>query len=160
MKIILLVLLMMVLFIVGCTMKTTGNIIIEDAIKQPAEEKKETTTTTIQETKEPEKTTTTTVASATTTTTILGAGNLINIENLKFVPDKLTVAKGTTVTWKHNDQYIDNMKHMIRIYPIGVASPQMYYGESFSYTFNESGEYTIIDIIYKEKNVRGKVSVE
>ena len=147
MKINILILLTMVLFIIGCTIKTTGNVVIEDALKQSAEEKKEAA----------ETTTTTTIASAATT---IPTGNSISIENLKFVPDKLMASKGTTVTWKHNDKYVDNMKHMIRIYPIGVASPQMFYGESFSYTFNESGEYTVIDIIYREKNVRGKVIVE
>ena len=161
MKINMLILLTMVLFIIGCTIKTTGNVVIEDTLKQSAEEKKEaaeTTTTTIQEAEKPKETTTTTTVASSATT--IPTGNTISIENLKFVPDKLRASKGTTITWKHNDKYVDNMKHMIRIYPIGAASPQIFYGESFSYTFNESGEYTVIDIIYREKNVRGKVIVE
>jgi|SRR3989338_317971 len=147
---------LIVLFSEGCTISSTGNVVIEDVVKE--ENPADITTTTVQE----QQTTTTIEA---TTTTVQNAqpattGNVIIIENLKFVPDKLTIQKGEAVMWKHNDQYIPSMKHMIRIYPTGAASPIMYYGETFSHTFNESGEYVIVDVIYAEKNVKGRVVVE
>jgi len=190
MRINLLMLLMLILFITGCTIRTTGNVVIEDAVDQSTgnviiedvaeeqetaeiEEQEEgateeqeaaeseeqeaeaTETTTTEETEQPEETTTT---PETTAPEIVG--KLISIENLKFVPETLTISKGETVTWQHNDKYLEHMKHMVRIYPRGDASPMMYYGDVFSYTFNEPGEYNFMDIIYKESDVRGKIIVE
>lgn len=122
----------------------------QEAAESEEQEAEVTETTTTEETEQPEETTTTPEI----------VGKLISIENLKFVPETLTISKGETVTWKHNDKYLDNMKHRVRIYPMGDASPMMYYGDVFSYTFNEPGEYNFMDIIYKESNVRGKIIVE
>lgn len=170
MKINFLVLLMLILFITGCTITTTGNVIIEDGVdesgnviiedvpeeieEETTEEEAETTTTTtttIQETESEE---------TTTTTTPEIIGEVINIENLKFDPQTLTIKKGETVTWVHKDKYVDYMKHMVRIYPGGAVSPMMFYDDVFSHTFDEAGEYTIIDVIYTKKNVKGKIIVE
>jgi len=170
------ILLIFIISITGCTIQTTGNVIISDGSEMPEipEDIIETTTTTVQapeedingtvqDEEEIEITNTTEeeqLNETTTTTAPEIIGNLINIENLKFVPDSLTMDKGETVTWLHKDKYVDNMKHMVRIYPGGAASPTMFYGESFSYTFDEPGEYTIVDVIYAKKNVKMDIIVE
>ncbi len=169
MRVYFLILLVMILFITGCISKTTGNVVIEDAKEQLDEEQKlveeEKETTIVQEveeeniTEEVEEETDITgeVANETNATT---TGNIVSMENLEFVPKILTIKEGTTVIWKHNDKYVDNMKHMIRIYPGGTASPYMFYGDSFNYTFNKVGEYTIVNVIYVKKDVKGKIFVE
>ena len=61
----------------------------------------------------------------------------ISISNFSINPSTLTINKGTTVTWTNNDQttYIligDNND---------ILSPQINHGESYSYTFNTTGEF-------------------
>lgn len=167
-------------------MQTTGNVIISDGSEMPEipEDIIETTTTTtiqeseedINETVQDEEGTNETVqgdeeinitnttnegqSNETTNTTPEITGTLVSIENLKFVPEEIAISKGGTVTWLHNDKYIENMKHMVRIYPIGDASPIMFYGDVFSFTFNETGEYSIVDVIYAKKGVKMDIVVE
>lgn len=180
MKVNFLVLLALIIFITGCTIRTTGNVVIEEGVdesgnviieevtEEPAEtgeaeeplegevpeeeveEAEESETAAAEEAEEKKETTATPGIT----------GTVINIENLEFKPETLTIKKGETVTWVHKDKYLDNMKHMVRIYPGGDASPIMFYDDFFSHTFDEEGEYTIIDVIYTKKNVKGKIIVE
>lgn len=179
MKINFLWLLALILFITGCTISTTGNIVIEEGIdesgnviieevpeepveteeaEEPLEE--EVPEEEAEEAEESETTTKEAEEAEETTKTPEIIGTVINIENLEFNPETLTIKKGEAVTWVHKDKYIKNMKHMVRIYPGGDASSIMLYGDVFSYTFDEAGEYTIIDVIYTKKNVKGKIIVE
>lgn len=66
-----------------------------------------------------------------------------------YDPEELTVTKGTTVKWI-------NTAPGVRILGGAVKSPKLESGDTFEYTFNEVGEYTIIGVISK---ARGKVIV-
>jgi plastocyanin len=70
----------------------------------------------------------------------------------KFIPERLTVAKGTTVTWRNTGSMAHNVlndpakainKANAKA-PAGVApfeSPMLLAGQSWSYTFTTPGEY-------------------
>src|SRR5262249_2388166 len=56
-----------------------------------------------------------------------------------FVPQDLTVKKGTIVTWYNNDE----VQHQIYAPDLGFFSDVMEYGNSYSQKFDQAGEYTI-----------------
>ena len=67
--------------------------------------------------------------------------NSISIKGFAFNPSKLTIKKGTKVTWTNND----DARHDIT--PTGgandfVASKLLSQGESYEFTFNTVGTYT------------------
>lgn len=69
--------------------------------------------------------------------------NSVEIRNFAFNPAKITVKKGTTVTWTNQD----SAKHDIT--PTGggsdfKASELLGKGESYSFTFNTAGTYTYL----------------
>jgi plastocyanin len=64
--------------------------------------------------------------------------NRIMIRNFAFNPNSLTVKKGATVTWTNLDQAAHQIKSD------KVNSPLLQSGESYSYTFNETGTYDYI----------------
>lgn len=67
--------------------------------------------------------------------------NDITIRNYSFTPSKITVKKGTTVTWTNED----GVKHDIRPDSESEAfqgSELLDRGESYSFTFNEVGTFT------------------
>lgn len=73
-------------------------------------------------------------AAAPSTTVITSTGNTVAISNFSFVPDKLVVAAGTTVTWTNKDQTRHTVKFPDKDQTIA-------FGESFSRTFAKPGEY-------------------
>ncbi|MFH1642367.1 MAG: plastocyanin/azurin family copper-binding protein [Nanoarchaeota archaeon] len=90
---------------------------------------------------------------------------IVIIDDLKFKPQQITVDKGTTVKWVHNDQYANNQNiiHQIGLYKHGTIlnarSGRLSFGDIYNYTFIESGEYYYIDIVFKDK-MRGYITVE
>lgn len=67
--------------------------------------------------------------------------NSISIDDFAFNPAKLTIKKGTKITWTNND----DARHDIT--PTGgasdfVASKLLAKGESYEFTFNTVGTYT------------------
>lgn len=62
---------------------------------------------------------------------------MISIENSKFVPDTVSVQKGTEVIWINND----NMLHDVTL-DNGAFDKDLQPGESFSFIFSEAGEYS------------------
>ncbi len=90
---------------------------------------------------------------------------IIQIENLKFKPDEMTIEAGTRVRWIHKDMYQDNDKivHQIGIYkrgePFYERSDRMFYDDSFEYIFEEPGEYWYVDIVFIDR-MRGEITVE
>ena len=67
--------------------------------------------------------------------------NSISINDFSFNPEKLTIKKGTKVTWTNND----DARHDIA--PTSgasdfVASKLLAKGESYEFTFNTVGTYT------------------
>lgn len=95
-----------------------------------------------------------------------GNYEIIEIEDLKFKPDEITIGKGTAIKWIHNDLYADSktIKHIIRVYEPGevfnLISQPLFFGDSFEYTFTEPGEYYYISIVYASRGVRGSITVE
>ena len=64
----------------------------------------------------------------------------LKIDNFKFGPAKLTVAKGTEVTWTNQD----DIPHTIVLGTIGVRSKALDTGNTFSYRFDRVGTYSYI----------------
>jgi plastocyanin len=62
----------------------------------------------------------------------------LKIDNFKFVPDKLTVVKGTEVTWTNQD----DIPHSIVLTALGVRSKALDTDKSFSYRFDKAGEFS------------------
>ena len=61
----------------------------------------------------------------------------INIDNFTFTPPDLTVAAGTTVTWKNNDGEV----HRVQDDHKGFSSAALDTDDSFSHTFATPGIY-------------------
>jgi plastocyanin len=67
------------------------------------------------------------------------ATNTVVIDNFSFSPPQLSVAVGTTVVWKNQD----DMPHTIvsDATPREFKSPPVDSGEQFSWTFSKAGTY-------------------
>jgi plastocyanin len=61
----------------------------------------------------------------------------VEIRDMKYVPENLTVAAGTTVTWVNKDQ----APHTVTDRSRGFASAALDTGERYSYTFTKPGEF-------------------
>ena len=75
----------------------------------------------------------------------------VSISNFMFVPDTLSVAPGTTVTWTNNDR----SRHTI-VFPegeIAIAS-----GQSYSRSYDQPGEYTYVCGLHP--SMTGKIIVK
>jgi plastocyanin len=90
-------------------------------------------------------------ASASQATTIT-AGNAISIEEFTFKPATLTIKAGTTVTWTNNDTAGHDVKSD------SFQSPTMAKGQTFSFTFNNTGTFNYICGIHP--NMKGTIKVE
>jgi plastocyanin len=83
-----------------------------------------------------------------------GAVTTVDIENLKFGPD-VTVAAGTTVTWKNGD----TVPHTATEGSNGVKAPnarfdvQLPIGKSGSFTFTDAGTYQVTCTIHPTMNM-------
>ena len=84
----------------------------------------------------------------------------IKMKKLKFYPEDVTIKKGGTVVWDHEDTFNGrtDLKHMIKIHYIGVRSPQLFLGDTWNYTFNETGKYLYIDVLFPSK-MKGEITV-
>jgi plastocyanin len=69
------------------------------------------------------------------------AENVIEIKNFKFVPEKMTIKKGTIITWKN----FDNTKHNVIFDDESAGEVEggklISNGEQVSFTFNEVGDF-------------------
>lgn len=61
----------------------------------------------------------------------------VNIDNFSFGPASLTVAAGTTVTWKNND----DVPHTVVSDDKAFRSKALDTDDKFSYTFTKPGTY-------------------
>ena len=83
------------------------------------------------------------------------------IKDLRLEPQELTIKIGETVVWKHEDKWEGVTKHAIAAHNNEFRSPMLYFGETFNHTFNRTGTFTYIDVVYKERDfMRGKIIVE
>jgi len=62
----------------------------------------------------------------------------IEIKNYVFVPQNLTVAAGTKVTWKNTDQIPHGVADKNKLF----RSPALDTGESYSFTYATPGAYS------------------
>jgi plastocyanin len=61
----------------------------------------------------------------------------ISIENFAFSPDTVTIAIGTTVTWKNKDSVNHTVTSQTGVFDSGTLSN----GGSFSFTFTQAGTF-------------------
>lgn len=67
--------------------------------------------------------------------------NTVEIQNYAFNPQKLTIKKGTTITWT-NDDLVPHTVTMDDSSKAGPNSQALSKGQSYSYTFSEVGTYS------------------
>ncbi len=97
-------------------------------------------------------------SSATSTATPSSTGstvttNAVNIKNMAFTPDNITVKVGSTVTWTNED----NTVHTVTANDGSFASDSLANGKSYSHTFNTPGTYKYRCVIHP--NMTGIVTV-
>lgn len=63
------------------------------------------------------------------------------ISGFAFLPDNITVKKGSTVTWTNEDSVQHNVVSDSDSSKSGLDGPLLAKGKSFSFTFDEVGEY-------------------
>jgi plastocyanin len=81
-----------------------------------------------------------------------GAG-AVTIKDFAFNPGDLTVAKGTTVTWKNDD----SATHRIKSGDGSFDSKDLKNGDSFDHTFDTAGSFDYICGIHP--SMKGKITV-
>ncbi len=64
----------------------------------------------------------------------------IKIDNFTFTPAKLTVAKGSQVTWTNQD----DIPHTIVLTALGARSKALDTDKAFTYTFDKAGTFNYI----------------
>lgn len=65
----------------------------------------------------------------------------VNIEGMAFAPKLITVKKGTTVTWTNKDAVSHTVTADDKA-QIGLDSPMLANGKTYSYTFDKVGTFT------------------
>jgi plastocyanin len=78
----------------------------------------------------------------------------IDIQNFKFLPDTLTVAKGTSVTWVNKDEEPHNVVSLDRVF----RSKAIDGGEKFTAVLDKSGTFKYICAVHP--NMRGTIVVQ
>ena len=68
----------------------------------------------------------------------------VEIHDMKYAPDTLTIAAGTKVTWINKDQ----MPHTVTDRGRSFASGALDVGDSYSHTFAKPGEFTYFCAIH------------
>jgi plastocyanin len=63
----------------------------------------------------------------------------VTIQNFAFSPASLTIPAGTTVVWTNKDTAPHTVT--VRSGPVTFSSPNLQQGDSFTYTFTQSGTY-------------------
>ena len=89
--------------------------------------------------------------------------HIVTIKDLKLDPQDLTIQKGDTVIWDHQDEWEEDdlTKHYLAAHSNEFRSPIFYKGDRFEHTFEKIGEFTYIDVLYKDRSyMRGKIIVE
>jgi len=82
------------------------------------------------------------------------APNTVQVKNFSFSPSSLSVAKGTTVTWKFDDTTAHTATSNDKTFDSGSKSA----GQSFAFTFNTPGTYSYICTFHQY--MKGSVTVK
>ncbi|MFZ2073289.1 cupredoxin domain-containing protein [Methanoregula sp.] len=80
----------------------------------------------------------------------------VAIQNYSFIPASITVTPGTTVTWTNLDPVYHTVTS-VEPSPVSFNSPVLHQGDTFQFTFNQTGDYTYICNIHPF--MRGTVTV-
>ncbi len=80
----------------------------------------------------------------------------VDIENYNFAPKELTIKKGSTIVFRNNEKALAHKIYEVKGLFLG---PRMSPSDSFNYTFNKIGSYTIFSIMGKDKGTRIEVEV-
>ena len=64
----------------------------------------------------------------------------LKIDNFKFGPEKLTVARGTEVTWTNQD----DIPHSIVLTALRVSSKVLDTDNAFTYRFDKAGTFSYV----------------
>ena len=80
--------------------------------------------------------------------------NSVTIQNFAFSPASLTVKKGTTVTWTNKDS---TAHQPVADSGTGPQSPILQTGQSYSFTYNQTGTFKYHCAIHPE--MTGSVTV-
>jgi plastocyanin len=73
------------------------------------------------------------------------AGSMVDVKNFSFEPMALTVAVGTTVTWKFDD----SAQHTVSADDKSFVSPPMRSGQTYTHRFTVAGTYKYICSIHQ-----------
>ena len=68
----------------------------------------------------------------------------IDMKNIAFVPQNIKISKGTKITWTNSDSvshYVNTDSHPAHTYQADQNSEELKPGDSYAYTFNQSGIY-------------------
>jgi plastocyanin len=82
---------------------------------------------------------------------------VVSMQQDRFLPEVLTVAAGTAVTWSNDEPDPTNAHNVISL-THGIESPYIYPGEVWSYTFDVPGEYDYFCDLHE--GMYGKVIVQ
>lgn len=86
-------------------------------------------------------------------------GATVTMQDFKFDPDTVTIKKGQTVTWTNDDR---RSRQVMSGAPPAMTddfmSPVLEKGQSWSFTFNNAGEFPYHDM--KIPGITGAVIVE
>jgi amicyanin len=66
--------------------------------------------------------------------------------SLKFLPPEIDIEAGTTVVWTNNDVVVHTVTHRANVKDQLFSSPYLSPGQTFSYTFDKPGTYSIFCI--------------
>ncbi len=94
---------------------------------------------------------------------LLPGTHIVTIKGLKLDPRELTIKKGETVIWEHEDEWEEegSTRHYLAAHSNEFRTPVMYYGDTFEHMFNETGIFTYIDVMYKGRDaMSGEIVVE
>jgi plastocyanin len=64
----------------------------------------------------------------------------VKIDNFTFGPGKVTIAKGTAVTWTNQD----DIPHSIVLTALGVRSKALDTDKAFTYQFDKTGTFSYV----------------
>jgi plastocyanin len=81
------------------------------------------------------------------------AGADVAIDNFAFAPTALTVARGTTVTWKNRD----DIPHAISCPALNVQSQVLEANDTFDHSFSQAGAFDYFCSIHP--HMRGHIIV-
>ena len=68
-----------------------------------------------------------------------GAGPAVDMKGVAFVPSRIEIVAGATITWTNNDPLVHTVTADDRSWDSGAIEP----GQTFSHTFTQPGEYAV-----------------